>query len=401
MTDSARLRQVMVEGLVAAGELGSPRVRAAFADVPRELFVPEIAQSHGLAHVYEDRALVTQERHGVPTSSSSQPMVMALMLEALGVGEGDRVLEIGLGTGYNAALLTQLAGRDGGITSIDIDEGVVGRAQGVLRSNGFQVTTAVADGRGGYPGGAPYDRIIVTASSDAVPRAWWEQLAPGGVLVVPLRVDAMQIIAVFERVGSGFRSRSLIPGGFMPLRDPESSDGSAPAEATPTVSVRTSLPGRPSEYLSAVGPALARLSPLALRRLLGHLVLDAARTSVAAYDGMPVIWHTALTSDPKRHIAAYLDFRGIRFGLADLGSGAFSTFAAQRVGGRIELVGIDTFGPDPTGVDELLAHLQRWIDSGSPSMDRMTVEVTYGDAPSGPALRTVEHADHRLSFAWS
>jgi protein-L-isoaspartate(D-aspartate) O-methyltransferase len=76
-----------VEELVARGALRTPAVRAAFAGVPRDVFVPDIAKKQGLAYVYEDRVLVTQERHGVPTSSSSQPAVMALMLEALGVAE--------------------------------------------------------------------------------------------------------------------------------------------------------------------------------------------------------------------------------------------------------------------------------------------------------------------------
>jgi protein-L-isoaspartate(D-aspartate) O-methyltransferase len=375
-------------------------VRAAFTSVPRELFVPDIAKARGLAYVYEDRALVTQERNGVPTSSSSQPAVMALMLEALGVRAGNRVLEIGLGTGYNAALLTHLVGFGGSVTSIDIDDDVVARAKKVLRGNGFPVTSAVADGRDGWPGGAPYDRIIVTASSETVPLTWWEQLAPNGVLVVPLRLNALQIIVVFVRTDEGFRSRELIPGGFMPLRDP-ANDAPGAGESTATISVRTSLPGRPTQSLSAVGPALARLSPLALRRLVGNLVLDAARTRVVAVDGVPLVWYTALTSDPQRQITAYLDVRGIRFGLADPQSGAFSTFVVERVGDRHTLVGIDTFGPDPTGVDELLAHLQRWIDSGSPSTDRLTIEVSYAGAPGGPALRTVEHPDHRISFCWT
>jgi hypothetical protein len=258
----------------------------------------------------------------------------------------------------------------------------------------------VADGRAGYPPGAPYDRIIVAASTETVPLQWWQQLAPNGVLVVPLRLDALQIIAVLVRTEEGFRSRGLIPGGFMPLRDPAAPDAPASGESHATVLVRTSLPGKQPESLSATGPALTRLSPLALRRFVGHVLLDAARTRAPAVDGVPLIWYTALTSDPGRHITVYLDFNGIRFGLADLQSGACSTFAVERVGDRFTLAGIDTFGPDPTGVDELLAYLQRWIDSGSPSMDRLSIEVSYSGGPGGEVLRTIENDDHRISFSW-
>ncbi len=399
MEESARLRQDLVERLVTGQLLHSPRVREAFLRVPRELFVPEVARSKGLDHVYTDQAIVTHERDGVPTSSSSQPAVMALMLEALDVAPGHRVLEIGLGTGYNAALLTELTGPQGVVTSVDIDESFVDKARKVFQDNGFSVAATVADGRSGWPAGAPYDRIIATASSDIVPRQWWEQLVPSGLLVVPLRLDAMQIIAVFERTEQGFQSRKLIPGGFMPLRDP-ASGRALPESDSGTVVVRTMLPGQPTETIQATGPGLATLTPQALRHLIGYLILEPQRTPVPEADGVALLWFTALTSDPGRQITSYLNVAGLRFGLTDPRSGAFSTFVVERVRDRLRLTGIDSFGPDRAGAEELLGCLQRWQQAGSPAIEELAVEVSYSGAGWAAAARTVEHHDHRLHFGW-
>ncbi len=103
------MRAQLVDALVSAGACTSPAVAAAFRAVPRERFVPEVAAREGLAAVYRDQALVTRrDARGVPTSSSSQPSLMAAMLEALALEPGQRVLELGTGTGYHAALLSTL-----------------------------------------------------------------------------------------------------------------------------------------------------------------------------------------------------------------------------------------------------------------------------------------------------
>jgi protein-L-isoaspartate(D-aspartate) O-methyltransferase len=108
---SSELRAGLVRRLEAGGWIRSPRVREAFLATPRELFLPEFAAREGLGAVYRDEAIVTKRaRHGMPLSSSSQPAIMALMLEALEPADGMRVLEIGAGTGYNAALLAHLVG---------------------------------------------------------------------------------------------------------------------------------------------------------------------------------------------------------------------------------------------------------------------------------------------------
>jgi protein-L-isoaspartate(D-aspartate) O-methyltransferase len=400
MGSSAALRRALVDELVRSDAVRSPGVRRAFLTVPRENFVPEIADTYGIRYVYTDQALIVQERDGVPTSSSSQPTVMAQMLEALDVRAGGRVLEIGLGTGYNAALLARLVGRTGRVTSLDIDEDRVHKATRLLESGGYPVSTAVADGRLGWPPAAPYDRIIVTASSKTVPQAWWSQLAADGVLVVPLRLDAMQIIAQCARTAEGFRTTRLIPGGFMPLRDAAAAVG----EAAATITVRTSLPGHQTETLSVVGPGLSRLSAKSRRSLVGYLVDRPRRRRIPAYPAMPVIWHTALHSSPRRHIAAYLGTPCLRFGFVDPSSGAFSTLLAERVDDRFTTTAIESFGPDRQGPSDLVEHLRRWSAAGSPTIDRLTVEVSYGRSrlpARGAALRTIRHPDHTIRFRWS
>ena len=168
---SSSLRKNLVESLDRMGAIHSRPVRRAFQTVPRELFVPEIAARDGLAAVYRPEvALPTAtDSRGTPISSSSAPVIMALMLENLDVHPGHRVLEIGAGTGYNAALLKTLVGSRGRVTTLDIEASFVRRAKRALVAGGYSCRVVVGDGREGWAAGAPYDRIIVTAAADGVP----------------------------------------------------------------------------------------------------------------------------------------------------------------------------------------------------------------------------------------
>src|SRR5205823_5917127 len=136
---------------------------------------------------------------------SSQPLIMARMLERLELGEGMNVLEIGAGTGYNAALLSLLARR---ATSVELDRRTASEARAALRRGGYRARVVTADGHRGFASGAPYDRIIVTASTDVLPRAWWRQLADDGLVVVPLRFapSGAQAVVALEKTRTGFRS---------------------------------------------------------------------------------------------------------------------------------------------------------------------------------------------------
>src|SRR4029077_5346990 len=138
--------------------------------------------SHGGARVAPERPAPAQ-----PISSSSQPAIMAIMLDQLALAPGQRVLEIGAGTGYNAALLCPLTGPGGTVVSVDIDDDLAAQARGHLAAAGYpQVTVVAADGAGGYPPGAPYDRVIATVGVADLAPAWLRQAGPGARIVVPL-----------------------------------------------------------------------------------------------------------------------------------------------------------------------------------------------------------------------
>ena len=198
MSDSlAQLREDLATRVVTANRIGSGRVATALRAVPRHLFLPDLPPEA----TYADDAIVTKrDQGGQAISSSSQPAIMAIMLDQLDLAPGQRVLEIGAGTGYNAALISHIVGASGQVTSIDIDPELVGTAREHLASAGFAaVTVASADGAGGYPEHAPYDRIIATVGVSDLAGPWLEQAAPGARIVVPLDVRGTQVAVAFER----------------------------------------------------------------------------------------------------------------------------------------------------------------------------------------------------------
>ncbi|MGD0602288.1 MAG: methyltransferase domain-containing protein [Streptosporangiaceae bacterium] len=212
-----RLRGRLAARVISTTCIGDDRIAAALREVPRHLFLPQLPPESA----YRDDAIVTKrDADGQPISSSSQPAIMAIMLDQLALAPGLRVLEIGAGTGYNAALMKHIVGPAGAVVSVDIDADVAGQARDHLASAGYpDVTVVAADGAEGYPGAAPYDRVIATVGvSDLVP-PWLEQTGPGGRIVVPLDVRGTQLAVAFERAGEGtWTSVSLVPCGFMRMR---------------------------------------------------------------------------------------------------------------------------------------------------------------------------------------
>ena len=266
---SERLRAHLVRQLRDEGAIRSRSVQTAFRTVAREDFLAAVVAEQGLEAVYRDEAIVTKrDLRGLPLSSSSQPSLMAEMLELLDARPGDRVLEIGSGTGYNAALLKHIVGDRGRVTTIDIDAQLARGAQQALRGGRYRVSVSVGDGRGGHLGAAPYDRIIVTACADELASAWIEQLRDGGRMIVPLRLDpdgaALQIIPVFERTGAGTRSIGLTWGGFMPLHGGDG--GWRPPPCTLTASQSSN--GHHTMLASLSGAGIGRLSAARGRALL-------------------------------------------------------------------------------------------------------------------------------------
>jgi protein-L-isoaspartate(D-aspartate) O-methyltransferase len=211
------LHENLIASLKERGELSDPRLEAAFRAVPRHIFLPDLTPEEA----YTDEALpVKRDADGNVISSSSQPTMMALMLRQLALQPGHNVLEIGAGTGYNAALIQHLVGSEGVVTSVEIDGELVELAQRSLQRLGLgRVRIVHADGAGGYAPRAAYDRIIATAGVWDIPRAWVQQLKPHGLIVAPLWLDAMQLSAALhlEDAGTLFSSSNL-PCGFIRLR---------------------------------------------------------------------------------------------------------------------------------------------------------------------------------------
>ncbi|WP_406285839.1 protein-L-isoaspartate O-methyltransferase family protein [Embleya sp. NBC_00896] len=201
----------LASGLIASGVLTGDWVPALKA-APRHLFVPDViwpGSGNGVRHsgrlirqddpdawwaiVHSDVPITTQWDDGaydgpgtgvLPSSSTSMPTMVFTMLTALGVEDGDRVLELGTGTGWNAALLTARVGTENVVT-IEVDPDVAHTARERLASAGFEPVCVVRDGRAGYADYAPFDRVIATASVGHVPPAWITQTRPGGVIVTP------------------------------------------------------------------------------------------------------------------------------------------------------------------------------------------------------------------------
>jgi protein-L-isoaspartate(D-aspartate) O-methyltransferase len=255
-TDIERLHNAQVAQLLVGGSIRSTSVAAAFRAVPRHLFLPSIPPEK----VYRDEAIVTKVEEKVPLSSSSQPSLMAMMLEQLGLEPGHRVLEIGTATGYNAALMAHIVGPTGHVVTIDIDEDLVEGAREHLAAAGYpDVEVTCRDGGYGWPEGAPYDRIILTVGSWDIAPAWIEQLAPGGRLVIPLAlVGQTQESVAFEWRGDHLESVSTRICGFIHLRG----DYRRPEERT------IDLPGMKANLMPAHGDQ-RELDPGRIGEMLG------------------------------------------------------------------------------------------------------------------------------------
>ncbi|HXE71859.1 MAG TPA: methyltransferase domain-containing protein [Candidatus Nitrosotenuis sp.] len=199
----------------ACTRVGDPRIREAFLRVPRAAFV------RGAASAYRNEGIPVKERGQEVLSSSTTPSLMADMLDALEVPTGARVLEVGAGSGFNAALLAVLVGPAGRVVSLDIETDLVEAAAAVCR--GLDLPTRPVflsrDGRAGAPEQGPYDRIVVTAGLSFLPPAWLDQLNPGGAILLPWKFRGLDFLVRLRPCSSHqLRGPVLAPCSFPSLR---------------------------------------------------------------------------------------------------------------------------------------------------------------------------------------
>jgi protein-L-isoaspartate(D-aspartate) O-methyltransferase len=182
-------------------------------------FDPARPSGEALRVIYSDQALGTRFRDGLPSSSSSQPSIMADMLEALALEPGMRVLEIGAGTGYNAALLAEIVGGQGSVVTQDIDAEIAAEAEAALRAMGYGSVRVVArDGAEGAPEDAPFDRILVTVGCPDLSFRWQEQLTEQGRLVLPLEHAGLHPLVMVTKGNEGLEGRFFGWTAFIPIR---------------------------------------------------------------------------------------------------------------------------------------------------------------------------------------
>lgn len=229
-----QLRNRLVDDILSERRSVPADVERAMRTVPREAFLPGIK----LESAYTDQAVTIKDNPGkpLPLSCASVPSVVAMMLEQLDARPGDNVLEIGAGTGYNAALLAELVDR-GRVTTVDIDPDVALHARTTLNTTGYdRVTVIQRDGLLSAPENAPYDKIVATVGIWDIPITWWNQLVDGGRLVLPLRWRGQTRSVALTRRGDELISDSMELCGFVPIIG-QNGEKTSPLDADGTIRV--------------------------------------------------------------------------------------------------------------------------------------------------------------------
>lgn len=302
----------LADELVSAGKLRSPEWISAFRSVPRHVLVPKYfeqdtngwteistADDEGLKTVYSNTALFTDvDDSGRGVSSSSMPGLMTRMLEMLDIADGDRILEVGTGTGYNAALLCARLGAHN-VFSVDID--YVEDTRKRLLGLGFSPTLETRDGREGMPEHAPFDRIMSTVAVRTIPADWIGQVRDDGLILadIKLATTAGNLVLLKRRgeVAEGKFDRGY--ASFMGMRTPGAEEPSVTAPRTDYVSTsNTDLPAFPWE--NSVPWFLAHLT-LPINVTVGKIFHDDGRDKSSILTGSDGSWARASVDEDDGH----------------------------------------------------------------------------------------------------
>lgn len=396
MSRADRLNSRLAGELKRRGIISDARIEAAFRSVKRHHFLPD----QPLTAAYSDQAVITRERAGVPISSSSQPAIMAIMLDQLRVGPGMRVLEIGAGTGYNAALLAHMVGAHGSVTSLDLDQDIVDEAAAHLSAAGVEdVQLVCADGAGGWPARAPYDRILLTVGSPEVLPAWVEQLAPDGLIVLPLGLaGGVQRSVAFRRTGDQLESLSVTPCGFMPLRgaiEAETPGDFAGVTVEPGVRLVLSRDApmaadRVREWLDSPGPEFATGVEVSVSEAWGSLALwlslrepnfcSLMSAGPAARDDLPRL----------------MEGGGGRGGYGLCGENGMALLTRPEAGG--DAVSVRLYGGQPALAERITQALAAWDSAARPCGGdvRITAVPAGTEVATRPGRLQVSKTHHTL-----
>jgi protein-L-isoaspartate(D-aspartate) O-methyltransferase len=404
--DAADLRGQLVDRLKALGFVASPRVEAALRRVPRHLFVPD----RGLAQVYRDESIVTKMADGNVASSSSQPALMASVLEQLDLHPGHRVLEIGAGTGYNAALMADIVGPTGSVHTIDIDLDIVQGARAHLQAAGVTTVTALQrDGACGHSAGAPYDRIVATVATEDLSPAWTRQLAPDGRLVIPLSIRGPQRSIAFVKAGQTLlRSVDVRSCHYILLRGasagclctvPLDAAGAAHAtleqsdEAT-VAGLRRAVAGTATAYQTGVRVALPEV---ATSLALWLALADPAFLTLTLAPDASACLRTHLLGRPDAPVP-------FTMGHAAPGSLALLTPPPPGADGQTGAVfdlWVRSFGPDASVGPRLVESVRAWDRHGRPDDDAVRVTAAPREDTTIQPGRLLLRPVHRFSFELS
>jgi len=392
--DAAALHHALIDNLVDKQLITSPAVEAAFRAVRREFFLPDLPPEQ----VYDDRAISTKvNENGRPISSSSQPAMMAIMLEQLDLQPGHNVLEIGAGTGYNAALMAHIVGPNGRVTTIDLEADLVESARAHLAAAGFeQVQVICGDGMLGYAANAPYDRIILTVAGWDITPEWLAQLRPDGRLLMPLSFHGPQLSVAFDRQNGRLISHSIKGCGFMPMRGPLSepirkiqigdqpgltlmlAPGAPPHQTEPAV-LEAWLHGSFTEQPTGIevsGSEMISRWPFWAALYEPNQVILEAFGDVVAKNLVPYLLGA---DDPKpwRMSLGLLTDKGLALLSAppDTGLPASDAPFAQTISLHIR-----SYGPDKTVGKRLRRRLQVWKDAGRPWIEGLELIVVPREA---------------------